>query len=406
MTAALKIGNRDARRLWLWTNGLSATPVGPPDVLETIRRLGFVQIDTIRNVTRAHHHILWSRNQNYRENMLWPLLRRRHLFEHFTHDASLIPMETLPAWQRQFRRLGDKAASAEWYRSGLAQGEIANIRARIEREGPLSTHAFDTRAESREMWARPPHKKALDQMWYAGSLATCHRENFVKFYDLGDRVFPALPRVGPSETESAMWLCDQALDRLSFGSCGDVRRFWEAMSAEEARCWAAERRPVPVLVEGADGRWREMLGAPDIEERLNAAPAPTTRLRILNPFDPAIRDRDRLEKLFGFEYRNEMFVPKAKRLWGYYVYPLQESDRFVGRCEIKADRARGRMRVTGFWPERGKKWGAARVEKLEAELRRFARLAGIAEIGWDVQRPAGAGAGGCVSWLDEAWGPR
>lgn len=96
----LEVRNRDARRLWLWSNGLSDTPVGKPDVMGMIRALGFVQIDTIRNVTRAHHHILWTRNQNYREKMLWPLLRQRELFEHFTHDASLIPMETLPMWQR------------------------------------------------------------------------------------------------------------------------------------------------------------------------------------------------------------------------------------------------------------------------------------------------------------------
>ena len=113
MSAPLRIANRDARRLWLWTNGLSATPTGPLDVMGMIRALGFVQIDTIRNVTRAHHHILWSRNQNYREKMLWPRLKGRDLFEHFTHDASLIPMEVLPYWQRQFDRLGRKAAASD-----------------------------------------------------------------------------------------------------------------------------------------------------------------------------------------------------------------------------------------------------------------------------------------------------
>lgn len=387
MTAPLRIGNREARRLWLWTNGLSGTPVGPVDVMGMIRALGFVQIDTIRNVTRAHHHILWSRNQNYREKMLWPLLRQREIFEHFTHDASLIPMEVLPMWQRQFRRLGEKAARHDWYQSGLGQEQIASIRERIAAEGALSTHAFETKAESREMWARPPHKKALDQMWYSGELATCHRENFVKFYDLGERVFPAQLREGPGEAESALWLCDAALDRLSVGTTGEVQRFWEAMDAGEAKGWAEIRQPVPVEVQGADGAWRSAWGAPDIEERLARAPGATSRLRILNPFDPAIRDRVRLERLFGFAYRNEMFVPKDKRLWGYYVYPLLEGERFVGRCELKADRAAGWLRVTGFWPERGVKWGPARVEKLEAELARFARLAGIREIHWDVARP-------------------
>ena len=97
----------------------------------------------------------------------------------------------------------------------------------------------------------------------------------------------------------------------------------------------------------------------------------------------------RLERLFGFAYRNEMFVPAAKRKWGYYVYPLLEGSRFVGRMEIKADRAAGWMRVTGFWPEPKVKWGAARQEKLDKELVRFARLAGIGDVSWQVRPPAG-----------------
>ena len=383
----LAIRNRDARRLWLDAHGLTGAPSGPVDVMGMIRKLGFVQIDTIRNVTRAHHHILWSRNRNYRETMLWPLLRQRDLFEHFTHDASLIPMDVLPFWHRQFRRLGEKVAASDWYHSGLGQEEIARIRNRIAQEGALSTHAFETKAAGREMWARPPHKKALDQMWYAGELATSHRENFVKFYDLGDRVFPAHLRGCPGEIKGIDWLCDAALERIGFGTCGEIQRFWDAMDADAARGWLARRQPVPVRIEGADGVWREAWGACDIEDRLARTEAPCARLRLLNPFDPAIRDRARLERLFGFEYRNEMFVPKPKRRWGYYVYPLLEGVRFVGRCELKADRAAGRMRVTGLWREGSLKWSTARMARLETELRRFARLAGIGEIVWDVPCP-------------------
>jgi uncharacterized protein YcaQ len=352
-----------------------------------VRDLGFVQIDTIRNVTRAHHHILWSRNQNYKERMLWPLLRQREIFEHFTHDASLIPMDVLPYWSRQFDRLGRKAAQSDWFQSGLGQAEIASIRKRIETEGALSTHAFDTKADSREMWARPPHKKALDQMWYAGDLATCHRKNFVKFYDLGERVFPSQMRHGPGLEEAADWLCDRALEYISVGTCGEVQRFWDAMDAKEARAWLCRRTPRTVSIEGADGVWRDGYATPDIEERLERAPVPSSRLRLLNPFDPAIRDRNRLQRLFGFDYRNEMFVPQAKRIWGYYVYPLLEGHRFVGRCELKADRAQGWMRVTGFWPERGVKWTGNRLDRLDAELGRFARLAGIRDVTWSVPRP-------------------
>lgn len=385
MTACLAISNRDARRLWLWASGLAPAPTGPLDVAGTIRALGLLQIDTIRNVSRAHNHILWSRNQNYREGMLWPLLENRSLFEHFTHDASLLPTDLLPDWSVQFRRLGARAARAPWYQSGLGQAELARIRDRIAAEGPLSTHAFDTKAQSREMWARPPHKKALDQMWYAGTLATSHRQNFVKFYDLGERVFP--DHDSPPEHRALTQLCDGALDRLTVATPGEVQRFWGVATAPEIRDWTAQAETVPVRVQAADGTWRDALAHPDIETRLANAPAPTTRLRILNPFDPAIRDRARLKRLFGFAYRNEMFVPADQRLWGYYVYPLLQGDRFVGRIEIKADRAAGWLRVTGFWPEAGLAWGAARAEKLDAELARFARMVGITDIQWSTARP-------------------
>ncbi|MGI9434861.1 MAG: DNA glycosylase AlkZ-like family protein, partial [Geminicoccaceae bacterium] len=102
----LRISNRDARRIWLHAQGLAGTPTGPLNTLDIIKRLGFVQLDTIRVVARAHDHILWSRNQNYREPVLNRLLaKERTIFEHFTHDASVLPMAFYPLWRRQFRRL-------------------------------------------------------------------------------------------------------------------------------------------------------------------------------------------------------------------------------------------------------------------------------------------------------------
>ncbi len=377
----LSISNRDARRLWLWTNGLAKSPTGAFDLITLIKRLGFVQIDTIRNVTRAHHHILWSRNQNYREKMLWRELHEtRALFEHFTHDASLIPMEFYPMWRRRYRLMGEKVMANKWYRSDLSPSEVIAIKARIEKEGPLSTHAFDTKIKGKKaMWARPPHRKVLDQMWYAGELATSRRENFVKYYDLGSRVFPAeLQAIEHSDQTQIDYLCAGALDRLTFASVGDIQRFWDGVNAREARAWVESQTDlVPVEIEGANKATFLALAPADIEQRLAEAPEPSSRMRIINPFDPAIRDRNRLERLFGFEYRNEMFVPKDKRIWGYYVYPLLEGTRFVGRIEIKADRAKGEMYVTGFWPESGVKWSKARQEKLNAELDRFARFVGL-----------------------------
>ena len=377
---SISINNRNLRRLWLAANRLVEPPSGPLNaagIMQIIRDLGFLQIDTVRNVVRAQDHILWSRNRNYRERMLWPLLQQRQLFEHFTHDASLIPVETYPLWQRQFRRLGERAANASWYKSGMDQGEIAALRDRIAAEGPLSTHAFDSAAESREMWARKPHKKALEQMWYAGVLATSMRRNFVKYYDLGEKVFPPLPPDTLDEAAAGAALCELAIQRLWVASPGEIRKFWEALPPAEVTAWARGSDLVPVRIESADGKWQEALALPDIEARLAAIPPLTSQLRIINPFDPAIRDRARLKRIFGFDYTNEMFVPAAKRRWGYYVYPLLEGDSFVGRIEAKGDRQGGTLRVTGCWAEDGVRWGKGRADRLRLELERFARLAGL-----------------------------
>ena len=379
----LRISNRQARCLWLASQGLGDAPTGALDLAAIIHDLGFVQLDSIQIVARAHHHILWSRNQNYREPMLDRLMARdRGIFEHFTHDASVIPMEFLPMWNRQFDRMRAHMDRAGWFKGLPDAAGRAKIKARIAAEGALSTQAFDTKIEGhRQMWSRPPHKLALDYMWYGGELATCHRVNFTKFYDLSERVFPEeLRQKRLSDAEQIDWLCNAALDRMSFGNLGDVQRFWDAVARDEVRGWADAAGLVPVEIEAADGTWSAAVAPADIEARLERLGPPTTRLRILNPFDPVIRDRNRLARLFGFEYRVEMFVPAAKRIWGYYVFPILEGDRFVGRIEIKADRRSSALNVLNFWPEPGVQWPAARHRKLEAELLRLARFVGVTQI--------------------------
>lgn len=383
----LRINNRDGRRLWLHSQGLGSAPIGALDVLAIIKDLGFVQLDTIRNVSRAHHHILWSRNQNYREPMLDKLLgKERLIFEHYTHDASVLPMEFYPMWKRQFRRMKERIDRRNYYSSMLDEEGREAIKTRIGKEGPLSTKAFDTKvAGKKEMWSRPPHKLALDYMWYAGELSTSHRKDFRKFYGLSQDVIPDHLRTSDlSDQHQIDWLCSAALDRLAFGTLGDVRRFWEATEVEEVKVWAEEAadKMVPIEFQAKDGSWVEAFAPLDIEQRIADVGEPTNRMRILNPFDPAIRDRTRLTRLFGFDYRIEIFVPAAKRIWGYYVYPLLEGDRFVGRIEIKANRKAGVLDVIGFWPEPGVKWTAKRRERLDAELTRLTRLVGAGEVVW------------------------
>lgn len=312
------------------------------------------------------------------------LAEERQLFEHFTHDASVLPMEFLPMWQRQFERLGKHTSRSGYYKNKLKGKDVDDLLARIEREGPLSTAAFESKMKgSKAMWERPPHKTTLDLLWYSGVLATSHRENFRKYYDLAERVFPEKLLNTRLDDEAQLdWLCTQALSRLGFATPGEIQRFWGAVSAKETKCWVEKNRQhwVEVEIETANKQWYRAIAPPDIELRVADASKPGSRLRILNPFDPAIRDRNRLEKLFGFDYRIEIFVPAAKRVWGYYVYPLLEGDRFVGRVELKADKKNSTLRLLNVWPEQNARWTQARATKLEQELARLAKMVAIKHV--------------------------
>ncbi|MEE9348158.1 MAG: crosslink repair DNA glycosylase YcaQ family protein [Robiginitomaculum sp.] len=379
----LKITNRQARHLLIDAHGLAKPPTGPLDTLAIIKAMGFVQLDTIRTVSRAHHHILWSRNQNYREPILWELLAENHgLFEHFTHDASILPMELYPVWQRQFKRMERRIlASKRW---NIAKPLHADIKARIRNEGPLSTHDFNSKNTGpKHMWERPPHKRALEYLWNIGELTTSHRENFTKFYDLSERVIPNFNEdCAMTDGQQLAWLCQQALHRLSIATPAQLQDFWGVANAADIKDWLKTADSVPVSIETAEGSWTQAYAAPDIEARLSRLEPPSARMRILNPFDPLIRNRKRLHRIFGFDYRIEIFVPAAQRKWGYYVYPLLQSGRIVGRIEVKADRKAAVLNVLKLWPETSVTWSPARQQKLEAELQRLARFVGARTVVW------------------------
>ena len=295
-------------------------------------------------------------------------------------------------WRRQFRRLKERIERSSWCSTMLDAAGRDAIKTRIAKDGPLSTHAFDTKvAGAKQMWKRPPHKLALDYMWYSGELATSHRENFKKFYDLTERVIPDVVRSQEQPDDAQVdWLCHSALRRLGFGTLGEIQKFWEAAESHEVKAWAeqAGRSIVPVDLQAADGTWSKCFALGNIETRLAEAESVTSRLRIINPFDPIVRDRTRLKRVFGFDYRVEIFVPAAKRKWGYYVFPLLEGDRFVGRIEAKANRDQCVLAITNVWPEPGVKWTARRSAKLEAEITRFARFASLETAQWFCPPPS------------------
>ncbi len=379
----LRIDNATARRVWLSLQGMAAAPTGAltqAGLAQIIGRLGMVQLDPLRVVARAHDHILWSRNANYRPPMLERLLARdRLVFEHFTHDAVVLPIEIWPLWQRQRRRLSGKMERGSWG-TPLPNARDRNaVLDRIAKEGPLCSRDFEGPARG-EVWRRSAHRVSLDYLWHSGALATHSRRNFTKMFDLTERVIPAQYCEGPSasDAEQVSWLCRDALERLGFGTEREIKAFYDAADLSEVKAeLAAQGDSVPVEIEGADGTWAQALARPDIEAVIAQAAPPSPRLRIVNPFDPIIRDRARALRLFGFDYRIEIYTPAEKRRYGYYVYPMLEGDRFVGRIEVKADRGAGVLRAEKLWPEPGYRFGQGRMDRLEAELSRLAKLAGV-----------------------------
>ena len=173
------------------------------------------------------------------------------------------------------------------------------------------------------------------------------------------------------------WACRSALKRLGFATSGEIAAFWDIVTPAEASAWCENAlgagRLNEVLVENCgDRRPTKSFTFPDIPLRCAELSAPLDRLRVLSPFDPMIRDRKRCLRLFGFDYRIEIFVPAPKRQYGYYVFPLLEGDRFVGRIDMKHDS--GTLSVSNLWLEDGVKLGKGRVAALEAELDRHRRF--------------------------------
>jgi uncharacterized protein YcaQ len=392
---ATVLPNALARRLFLHCHALCQPPTGSAtggDLASLIRQIGFVQVDSIITVERAHHMILFSRRQRYRPAAIKQLLERdRLLWEHWTHDAAILPVEVFPYWQHRFRKDTDRLLAnwQRWFRGGY-EAQFESILNRIAMDGPVTTSDVgqDEARGKGGWWDWHPSKTALEWLWRTGQLAITRRDGFQKVYDLTERVIPdAMRRVEIAPDAARDWACSSALDHLGFASPTEIQAYWHALSHDDVRAWCrgvlARGEVMEIAVEGADGKQRAALARPDVIEMALSVPEPTGRIRVLSPFDPALRDRKRAEFLFGFFYRIEVFVPEARRRWGYYVFPLLEGDRLIGRLDCKAFRSESVLRIKAFWPEPGIVLTRARLARLQAELHRLACFAGCERVEFD-----------------------
>lgn len=393
-----RLDNKAARAVFLDRHALAEPPAGPAKgaaLLDLITRLGFVQLDSINTVARAHDLILFSRRPRYRPDDLHRLYcQGGTLFEHWTHDASVIPMAFYPWWRMRMQR--DAQALMQRWRNARRDGfeaQFQEVLTHIRDHGPCGTSDVGTEEKkgSGGWWDWHPSKTALEYLWRSGALTVVGRQGFRKRYDLTERVIENAHRNDvPGEADTIEWCMSAALDRLGFATSGELAAFWAHVTTAEARDWCAmallHGEIVEIEVEAADGSTRKCFARPDLTD----APAPriqaTERMRVLSPFDPALRDRKRAKRLFDFDYTIEIFVPEAQRKYGYYVFPLLQGDRIVGRVDMKAQRDRDTLMVRALWPEPGVRWGKGRVAAFESELDRVRRLAGVEQVtfepGW------------------------
>lgn len=394
MTNTLTLSNQQARRVFLDRHALLEKPAGPANganLLDLIQRLGFVQLDSINTVARAHDLILFSRRPRYRPKHLKTLYERdKALFEHWTHDAAVIPMAYYPWWH--LRRQRDaallKSRWRDWRREGF-EAQFQTVIDQIREEGPLSSSDVGKGEQrgSGGWWDWHPSKTALEYLWRSGVLCVVGRDGFRKRYDLTERVLDqhlCNANTAPDTASVIDWCCNGALDRLGFATPAQLAAFWAHVSLPEAKAWCdgqiATGALQPLDVEMADGSVRRHVARPGIADDPAIATPAHPRLRVLSPFDPALRDRKRAQQLFDFDYRIEIFVPEEKRQFGYYVFPILEGDRVVGRVDMKAFREVDALVVKALWPEEGVRWGKGRQQAFEAELDRLVRLAGVQHI--------------------------
>ncbi len=367
----MDISAAQARRSALAAQGFAARrPPGRIDarhVRNVFARLGLVQIDSVNVLVRSHYLPLFSRLGPYRRELLDAAAygrRPRSLFEYWAHEASLVDLANFPLlrWRMERARKLEGAWGNVTRFARERPDYVAAVRAEIEARGPLG--AGDLERPGRRAsawWGWSEGKLALEYLFWAGIVTTAQRRNFERLYDLTERVIPpalyAAPALDAAEAQRRLLLI--AARALGVATERDLRDYFR-LSPADARARVAELVDAGELRAVAVEGWKQ----PGYVPPGFSVPRKVAARALLSPFDSLVWDRARTERLFGFEFRLEIYTPQHKRVHGYYVLPFLLGDRLVARVDLKADRARGKLLAHAVHLEPG----AARAETL-AELR-------------------------------------
>jgi uncharacterized protein len=371
---SVAITQSQARRIWLHAQKLD-TPApfgnGPAATPAAVRHLGYVQIDTINVIERCHHHILFTRIPEYhREHLHHAQSVDKAVFEYWTHALSYLPTEDFRFYVRDMRRYW--ANRGTWF-TNVKVNDVRKVLTRIRKDGALTIRDIDddVLVEKDHAWAsRKPSKKALQLAFYKGLVTVSQRAGMLKTYELTGRHFgwQRLPSAPPPK-ETCEYLVDRSLRSQGLVSLDSISYLKPSGKAAIKR--VIDRRVrrkelVLVEIEGA-GKWQHWARPETLEQRLEAS---GDLVHILSPFDPLVNQRKRSHLFFNYEHRFEAYVPKAKRVFGYFACPVLLGDEIVAAIDLKTDREKQKLLIQK-WTWMGKGSARAHKKKIDPALGAF-----------------------------------
>lgn len=389
-----RLSPSQARRLALKAQGFGTnTPdtVNRGHLKRLLDRLGVLQIDSVNALVRSHYLPLFSRLGVYPTALLdeaaWSRNRHRALFEYWGHEASLLPLSLYPTMRWRMHRARDGIGI---YRHLARFGQerrdvIERVLASVEAQGPLGAGELNTReGPSGPWWDWSDEKHALEWLFAAGEVTVAGRRGFERLYDLPERVLPAsaLAQPEPTTLNAHRQLLQQSAAALGVATEKDLRDYYRLTPRDTREALATlieDRTLTPVTVDG----WRQpayVIGEPRIPRRLEAT-------ALLSPFDSLIWFRERTERLFGFHYRLEFYVPPHKRTYGYYVLPFLHGERLIARLDLRARRAQGELSILAIHPEPGITFGNPELNALADRLKQLACWLELPRIHLSCERP-------------------
>jgi len=304
-----------------------------------LEHLGYLQIDALSVIERAHHHTLWTRIPDYQPDYLHQLVRERSAFEYWFHAASYLPISNYRFVLPQMSAI--KRGESPYY-AHVDTKYIRHVLDRIRSDGPLKARDFESATKSNAKWWNwKPTKRALEKLFMEGDLMITDRDGMEKVYDLRERVLPDnINTSEPSLLEFSEYLIDITVKANGFTTLKQLTHLRPGNALRKALNAIIQQKIeqgslIEYLIEGMPPVYTTQ----DIlNTKINR---PVANVRLLSPFDNAIIHRDRVQQLFEFDYRLECYTPKEKRLFGYFCLPILYKDRLVGRVDCKAHRKAG-----------------------------------------------------------------